>query len=83
VIGYWLVAAFEVDDRKAAHRQSHAGAEMKAVVVRPPMTNGLVHPRQQISVNRSAVTANNACYATHVSILGTLNLEIRWSSGGG
>jgi hypothetical protein len=29
------------------------------------VTNCFVHARDQLAVNRSAVTANNACYATH------------------
>jgi hypothetical protein len=59
------MATFEVDDREPAHGQAHAVAEIKAVVIRAPVTNCFVHARDQLAVNRSAVTANNACYATH------------------
>jgi hypothetical protein len=29
------------------------------------MTNRFIHARDELAVYRSAVTANNACYATH------------------
>ena len=58
-------AAFQIDDRKPAHGEAHPVAEIKAVVIRASMTNSLVHARDLLAVNRSAVTANNACYATH------------------
>jgi hypothetical protein len=29
------------------------------------MLDRLVHTRQQVAINRRAITANDACYATH------------------
>src|SRR6266850_372666 len=40
-----LLTAFQIDDRQPAHCQAHALTEIKAVLVRAPVTNGLVHAR--------------------------------------
>ena len=70
LIANWLVPAFQINDRKPAHGQAHAVAQIKAVVIGPAVTNGLVHAPQQLAVYRSAVTTNNACYATHFLLSG-------------
>jgi hypothetical protein len=60
-----LLPAFQIYDRQTAHCQTHALAEIEAVLIGAPMTDRFIHARDQLAVYRSAVTANNACYATH------------------
>src|SRR5436853_1669126 len=42
----WLLPVREIDDRQPAHSQADAVAEIKSIVVRTAMTNGVVHSRQ-------------------------------------
>ncbi len=56
----------EIDDRQPAHRQSDAVAEIESVIIRTAMTDGIVHAREQVAVDRRAITTNDACYATHL-----------------
>ena len=60
-----LLSVREIYDREPAHRQSHAIAEIETVIVRTAMTNGLIHAREQLAINRSAVFVNYSCNATH------------------
>ena len=60
-----LLSVREIDDREPSHRQSHAIAEIETVIVRTAMTNGLIHAREQLAINRSAVFVNYSCNATH------------------
>ena len=60
-----LLSVCEIDDREPPHRQSHPIAEIETVIVRTTMTNGLIHAREQLAVDRSAVFVNYACNATH------------------
>src|SRR2546421_2687568 len=46
----WLLSVREIDDRKTPHGQSHAVAEIKAIVVRTAMTNRFVHAREQLAI---------------------------------
>src|SRR2546425_9607313 len=60
-----LLSVREIDDREPPHRQSHPIAEIETVIVRTTMTNRLVHAREQLTINRSAVFVNYSCNATH------------------
>jgi hypothetical protein len=62
-----LLPALQVNNRKTAHRQAHAVIEVKPIVIRPAMMNRFVHARQQLAIDRRAITANNSCYATHLN----------------
>jgi hypothetical protein len=61
----WLLAALEIDDREAAHRESGGTVEVEAVLVGATVTNGVVHPRQQLLVNRLPVVSNDPYDSTH------------------
>jgi hypothetical protein len=61
-----LLPALEINDRKTPHRQPHAVAHIETILVRAAMMNGLVHTRQQLAIDRRAITANVSCYATHL-----------------
>ena len=54
----------------------------KTVIIRASMTNSFVHARDQLAVNRSAVTANNACYATHFESWKLARESIRFTGPG-
>src|SRR5215213_892323 len=62
-----LLAALEVDDREAAHREAGGAIDIKTVLVRPAVTNSLVHPRQELLINRFSVVSNDSYDSTHWS----------------
>src|SRR6185437_3250774 len=61
----WLLAAFEVDDRETTHRETGGTVDVEAVFVRSAVTNGVVHARQQLLVNRLPVVSNDPDNSTH------------------
>jgi len=61
----WLLAALEIDDRKAAHGESGGAVDVEAVLVGSAVTNGVVHARQQLLVNRLPVVSNDPYDSTH------------------
>src|SRR6185369_9052477 len=62
-----LLAAFEIDDREAAHREAGGTVNVEAVFVGSAMANGVVHPREQLLVNRLPVVSNDPYDSTHWS----------------
>ena len=71
-----LLSVREVDDREPSHGQAHAIAEIETVVVRTTMPNRLVHAREQLAINRSAVFVNYPCNATHSGLNGPRPLPL-------
>jgi hypothetical protein len=61
-----LLPALEVDDGEAAHREAHRVLMIKAVLVRPAMTNPLAHTREQALIHRTIFISDDADDATHV-----------------
>jgi hypothetical protein len=61
-----LLTAFEVDNCEATHRQTHRAVDVEAILVRPAVTNGVIHPRQQFLVNWFSVVSNDAYDSTHL-----------------
>src|SRR5690242_17247867 len=41
-----LLPMSEIDNRQPAHRQSNPVAEIKSIVIRAAMTNGVIHARK-------------------------------------
>src|SRR5437016_14471187 len=64
-----LMAALQIDNREAAHREADAGAKIKSVVIRSSMADRVVHAGEQFAVYLRAITANNACYSTHLNLM--------------
>ena len=64
-----LVASGQVDDRQPRVRQPHAGPDMEAVAVGPPVRQGADHPFQQrpFRANGHGVT-DVACQPAHASV---------------
>src|ERR1041384_7476310 len=65
-VGDRLLAALQINDCETAHRQAHAVIEVKSIFIGPAMMNCFVHAREQLAVDRRAITTNNSCYATHL-----------------
>jgi len=62
-----LLAAFEVDDGEAAHREADGTVDVVSVFVRAAMTNRIAHAGQERFVNRLAVVSNQSNDATHIA----------------
>ena len=61
-----LIPAREVDDRQAAVAEPDARRKMKAVAVRPAMTEDVGHASQQRSIDLGTpAVVENTCYAAH------------------
>ena len=58
-----LLAAIE-----SAHRETGGAIDVKTVLVRPAVTNSLVHPRQELLINRFSVVSNDAYDSTHCHV---------------
>src|SRR6266536_3487023 len=43
----WLLTAFQIDDRKPAHPQSHATVHIEAIIIRTSMPDCVAHPTQK------------------------------------
>ena len=66
VIVNQLLTTLQVDDREAAHRHSDRAVDVETILVRTAMPEDrVVHPRQQLLVNRVSVVSNDASNATH------------------
>src|SRR5215213_1162155 len=61
----WLLAALEVDDCEATHREAGRAVDVKAVLIGTAVTDGVVHPRQQLLVNWLTVVPNDPYDSTH------------------
>src|SRR6185436_16694958 len=76
LIGNRLLAGLEVDDRKAAHRHPDMVANVEAVLIRPAMADGIIHPLEQRPVHRLPITTNHSCYATHYKLFRNREMRI-------
>ncbi len=63
-----LLAALQIDDGEASHRESDGTVDVKTVLVGTTMPDRLAHPRQQLLVNRFSVVSNNAYNSTHKNV---------------
>ena len=60
-----LVAAGQVDDRQAAHRDAAIGVNVHALVIGPAMPRDVAHRRQGVGHNALAVEIENPVDAAH------------------
>jgi hypothetical protein len=63
-----LLPAPEVNDGEPSHRKADRVVSVKAVFVRPAMTNRLAHPREQRFIRALIFLTDNADDATHLQI---------------
>src|SRR5256885_15655632 len=64
-----LLAAGDIDDRKAPHSKTYVLFNIKAVLIRPAVNNGSIHPLEEGTVHRSPVSRHISCNAAHSSVL--------------
>ena len=61
-----LLPALEIDDRETSHRQANAIAHIETILIGAAMMDGLVHTREQLAIDRRAITANVSCNSAHL-----------------
>jgi len=74
----WLLAAFNVNDRKSPHSQTDSRIEVEAVIVWATVSYRGAHSRHEIVIDIQPVVTNNAYNSTHQSKTLSTQITLRF-----